>query len=115
MPGGLEVWKQILSEKGDSKTVREWSKHASHMKTSEQFLEAMFAFSRVDTEVTPLEQYLVFSELENSRDQRHSLRPETYLLLSRKFADFSDQYLISQSSPNSMTRPLLNLCALPRP
>jgi hypothetical protein len=40
MPGGLEVWKQILSEKGESKTVREWSKHASHMKTSEQLLEA---------------------------------------------------------------------------
>jgi hypothetical protein len=99
MPGGLEVWKQILSEKGESKTVREWSKHASHMKTSEQLLEAMFAFSRVDTEVTPLEQYLVFSELENSRDQRHSLRPETYLLLSRKFADFSDQYLIFSEFP----------------
>jgi len=99
MPGGLEVWKQVLSEKGESKTVREWSKHASHMKTPEQLLEAMFAFSRVDTEVTPLEQYLVFSELENSRDPRHSLRPETYLLLSRKFADFSDQYLIFSEFP----------------
>jgi hypothetical protein len=99
MPGGLDVWKQILSEKGESKTAREWSKHASHMKTSEQLLEAMFAFSRVDTEVTPLEQYLVFSELENSRDHRHSLQPETYLLLSRKFADFSDQYLLFSEFP----------------
>jgi hypothetical protein len=99
VPGGLDVWKEILAKKSDSKTVREWGKHAAHMKAPEQLMEAMFAFSRVDTNETPLQQYLMFSELAASRPAQHDLQPETYRLLAKKFDDFSDQYPIFSEFP----------------
>jgi hypothetical protein len=94
VPGGMDVWKEILAEKSSSKTVREWSKRAGHIKRPEQLLEAMFAFSRVDTEETPLQQYLLFSEMDSRRAPEYTLQADTYRLLSKKFDDFSDQYLI---------------------
>jgi len=97
VPGGVDVWKEILAQKSGSKTVREWAKRAQHINNSQQLLEAMFAFSRVDTEPTPLEQYLLFSELESRRDQ--PLKPETYRTLSKKFPQFSDQYLVFSEFP----------------
>jgi hypothetical protein len=99
VPGGLDVWRQILAQKSDSKTVREWTKRAAHMNHPEQLLEAMFAFSRVDTNETPLQQYLLFSELEASRVAQYRLQPDTYRLLAKKFDDFSDQYLIFSEFP----------------
>lgn len=95
VPGGVEVWREILAQKSDSKTVREWGKRAARMNRPEELMEAMFAFSRVDTETTPLAQYLLFSELES----RRALKPETYRLLSKKFGAFSDQYLIFSEFP----------------
>ncbi|HEV2699654.1 MAG TPA: hypothetical protein VGU90_16805, partial [Terriglobales bacterium] len=99
VPGGLELWKDILAQKSDSKAVRDWGKRASHMKSSEQLLQAMFAFARLDTQSTPLDQYLVFSELEARRGSERHLRAETFRLLSRKFSEFSDQYLIFSEFP----------------
>jgi len=99
VPGSLEVWKEILAQKSDSKTVREWSKRAAHISHPEQLLEAMFAFSRIDTDVTPLQQYLLFSELDSSRTAEHRLQPDTYKLLAKKFGDFNDQYLIFSEFP----------------
>ena len=99
VPGGLDVWKEILAQKSDSKTVREWGKRAAHMNHPEQLLEAMFAFSRVDTNETPLQQYLLFSELDASRPAQYRLQPDTYRLLAKKFDDFSDQYLMFSEFP----------------
>jgi hypothetical protein len=99
VPGGLGVWKEILAQKSDSKVVREWGKRAAHFSHPDQLLEAMFAFSRVDTEATPLQTYLLFSELESSRASGHQLRPDTYRLLAKRFDDFSEQYLIFSEFP----------------
>ena len=99
VPGGLDTWKGILAQKSNSKIVREWGKRAVHMSRPEQLLEAMFAFSRIDTDITPLQQYLLFSELDSSRPPEHRLQPDTYKLLAKKFDDFNDQYLIFSEFP----------------
>ncbi len=49
VPGNLEVWKDILRQKSDSKTVRDWGKRASHFSHPEQLAEAMFGLCRVET------------------------------------------------------------------
>ena len=97
VPGGLQVWKDILAQKSDSKIVREWGKQAGHINRPQQLLEAMFALSRVDTQSTPLGQYLLFSELEGRRE--NALKPETYRLLSKRFGDFNAQYLVFSEFP----------------
>lgn len=99
VPGGLEIWKEILAQKSSSKIVHDWNKRATHIKRPEQLLEAMFAFSRVDSEETPLQQYLLFSEMDSKRSPEHHLQAETYRLLSKKFEEFSDQYLVFSEFP----------------
>src|ERR1017187_5287 len=59
VPGGIEVWKQILRQKTDSKITRDWSKHVRSLDNPEQLLEAMAAYSRVETDCGPLQIYLI--------------------------------------------------------
>ena len=99
IPGNLEVWKEILKQKSDSSIVREWGKRANHLSTPEQLLQTMFAMSRANTEVGPLQTYLALSEIENRRSPQHRLSPESVRLLARKFEEFSDQYRVFSEFP----------------
>lgn len=92
IPGNLEVWKEILRQKTDSSIVRDWGKRASRLSSPEQLLQTMFALSRANTDVGPLQIFLALSEIESRRSPEHPLSPETVRLLAHKFGEFSDQY-----------------------
>jgi hypothetical protein len=100
VPGNIDVWKDILSQKTDSKLVHDWAKRAARFNHPDQLLEAMFAFCRLETDVSPLNMYLTFSELDSSRPPGHRLKPETLQLLARKFDEFNEQYLIFSEFPD---------------
>ena len=99
VPGNLEVWKEILRQKSDSKIVREWGKRAGHVNSPEHLAEAMFALCRVETESGPLQIYLMASELDSRRSPENRLSPQTVLLLAGRFPQFSNQYLIFSEFP----------------
>lgn len=99
VPGNLETWKQILRGKTDSKLARDWGKRSNRWNRPEQLLEAMFAFSREETDAGPLRIYLFLSELDGGRTPENRLRPETVLLLASKFSQFSHQYLMFDEFP----------------
>jgi hypothetical protein len=99
VPGNLEVWKEILRQKTDSKIVREWGKRAGHLNHPEQLMETMFALARVETDTGPLQIYLMLSELDNRRSPEHPLSPQTILLMAGKFPQFSNQYLVFSEFP----------------
>ena len=99
VPGNLQVWSEILNQKSDSKVVREWSKHSARWGQPEQLLEGMFALTRVETDVSPLQMYLQFSELDNSRPREQRLKPETIRLLAAKFNEFNEQFLTFSEFP----------------
>jgi hypothetical protein len=99
VPGNLEVWKEILQQKSDSKIIRDSGKRAGHMKNPEQLAETMFALCRVETETGPLQIYLMLSELDSKRSPENRLSPQTVLLMGSRFADFSNQYLIFSEFP----------------
>jgi hypothetical protein len=99
VPGSLQVWKEILQQKNESKVVRDWGKRASHLNTPEQLGEAMFALCRVETETGPLQIYLMLSELDSRRSPDNRLSPETVLLLASRFPQFSNQYLVFSEFP----------------
>ncbi|HEY4046790.1 MAG TPA: hypothetical protein VGM27_07990 [Acidobacteriaceae bacterium] len=94
IPGNLDVWKQILNEKSDSKIVKDWGKRAHHFDKPEQLLEAMVSLSRLDSDRSPLQIYLLLSELDRARPPDNRLSPPTALLLASKFAQLSSWYLI---------------------
>lgn len=99
VPGDLEAWGKIL-RKGNSKFIREWGKRSSGWRHADQLAEAMFAFSRIETEAGPLQAYLCLSELDRRRAPGQRLSAATVSLLATKYADYSDQYLIFSEFPN---------------
>jgi hypothetical protein len=99
IPGNLEIWKQILRQKTDSKTIREWGKHHS-LDHPEQLLDAMVAFSRVVTDVGPLQIYLTMCELDSGRPPAKRLSPQTVSLLASQFSQFNNWYLVFAEFPD---------------
>jgi len=99
VPGGLDVWKQILTQKTDSKLVRDWGRRAARWNRPDQLLEAMFAFSRMETDVSPLNMYLMFSELDSQRPLDRPLKAETLRVLAKDFDELHEQYLIFSEFP----------------
>jgi hypothetical protein len=99
IPGNIEVWRQILAQRSDSPIVREWGRRARHWDTPEHLLEGMFALSRVQSESGPLQAYLFMSDLDSRRPADRRLSPETVVLVSAKFSEFSDQYLMFSEFP----------------
>jgi hypothetical protein len=99
VPGNLEVWKQILNQKSDSKIMKDWAKRANHFNDPDQLLEAMVALSRVETEAGPVQIYLTLSELDSRRPPGQRLSPQTARMMASKFAQYSNQYLIFSEFP----------------
>jgi hypothetical protein len=94
IPGNLAVWREILRQKNDSRTVRAWGRRSAHITTPDQLVEVMFALSRATTDDGPLQKYMMISALESRRAPEHRLAPATVRLLADKFTDLSDQYRI---------------------
>ena len=99
VPGNLEIWKQILHQKSDSKTIRDWSKHHS-LDHPEQLLDAMVAFSRVVTDTGPLQIYLTMCQLDSGRAPEKRLSPQTVSLLASKYSQFNNWYLVFSEFPD---------------
>ena len=100
IPGNLDVWKQILAEKSESKIAHDWGKRARAWKRPEQLLEAMAALSRIDTDLGPLQIYLMLNEVDSRRAADKRLTPETVLLLASKFSQLSNWYLVFSEFPD---------------
>src|SRR5579864_5630254 len=99
VPGSLEIWKEIFRQKTDSKIVHRLGKQATHWTTPEQLVEALVGASRAKTDDGPLQIYLLLSELDAERPPGRRLSQETVRLLARRYAKFSDQYLIFSEFP----------------
>lgn len=99
VPGNLDVWKRVLRQKNYSDVTRDWGKKAHGWNNSEQLLEALVAISRVDTEVGPLQAYLMMTELDSGRGA-HRLSPDTVYLMASRFSKFGDQYLLFSEFPS---------------
>jgi hypothetical protein len=100
VPGNIDAWKKILSQKNDSNIIREWGRRSRHWETPEQLLEGMFALSRVQSESGPLQAYLMMCDLDSRRPADRRLTPDTVALLAAKFPQFSDQYLVFSEFPD---------------
>jgi hypothetical protein len=94
VPGNIEVWRDILRQKSDSRVVHEWRKHNPGPTSPDQLVQTMFELSRSTTDDGPPQIYMAISALESRRSPEHRLAPATVRLLAQKYEDFSDQYRI---------------------
>ena len=99
VPGGLDVWRDILNkDKESSHDSRNWvRKHT--LKTPDELLEAMFSLSRRETDAGPLQAYIALVDIDSRRSSANRLSAETVRLMSRRFADYSDQYKLFSEFP----------------
>ncbi|MBZ5514938.1 MAG: hypothetical protein LAN62_08860 [Acidobacteriia bacterium] len=94
LPGNLQVWKQFLGKKGNSKLITEWARRARHWESPDQVVEGLFGLSRVTTVKGPLDVFLTLSELDRERPPEQRLSPQTVRLLAEKYPQFHSQYPI---------------------
>jgi hypothetical protein len=94
VPGNLDVWRQILSGKPESKAVREWARRARRWSSPDDLVEGLFALTRSDSVNGPLEIFLTLNEVDRKRGPDQRLGPQTVLLLAQNFPTYSDQYRI---------------------
>ncbi len=94
VPGNLDVWKEILRGKSDSKIMHDWGKRAAGWSKPEQLLEGMFALTREYDRNGPVNLYLQLNEIDRGRATAERLSPATVSLLAAQFSRFGDQYRI---------------------
>ncbi len=99
VPGDLATWNKFVHEKSAYKSVRGWNKR-HNIKTPEQLLETMFAFSKIPTETGPLQAYLALSELDSKRAADKKLSPDTVMQLATNFDQFGDWYWVFAEFPD---------------
>ena len=99
IPGNPAVWKEIVNLKTDSPTVRAWAKRTKSWDNPEQVLEAMTAFSRMQSDVGPLQMFVTLNAIDSARSSQTHLSPETVKLLATKFSQFNSWYLIFSEFP----------------
>jgi len=100
IPGGIEVWKETMRGKSDSRIVREWGKRAGGWNNPDQVVEGMVAISRVSSREGPLNAFLALVEIDRNRSPEQRLNPATARLLADKFERYGDQYLIFSEFPS---------------
>lgn len=99
VPATLAIWSEILNEKSNPKAVHDWVKHSHSLNSPEQLLEAMTASANVETNIGPLQIYLMMSEIDNARAPGPRLSDATVRLLAGKFSRLHSWYLIFSEFP----------------
>jgi hypothetical protein len=94
VPGNIDLWREVMRAKSDSKIMHEWAKRSGGWSTPEQLMEGMFAVSRVTSSQGPLHSFLALSEIDRGRSPEQRLNAKTVQLLADKFPRFGDQYTL---------------------
>ena len=94
IPGNVDVWKQIMRRKSDSKLLHEWAGKAGGWNNPEQVIEGMIGVSRYPVRGAALDNFLALSEIDRGRGLAARLSAPTTLLLAEKYPVFGDQYPI---------------------
>ncbi|HEY2645397.1 MAG TPA: hypothetical protein VGI34_00400, partial [Candidatus Acidoferrales bacterium] len=92
IPGGIEVWKDVLRRKTDSKLIHYWGEKAAGWNNPEQVVEGMIGVSRYALTDGPVFNFLILSEIDRGRAPGEQLDATTARLLAEKFPLFGDQY-----------------------
>ena len=100
VPGNLQVWKSILSQKSDLRHCP--SLECGNPRSGairKDFWKPCLLSPGCAREGGPTEAFLALSELDGRRPAGHRLSAETVELMASKFSEFRDQYLIFSEFP----------------
>jgi hypothetical protein len=92
IPGSIDVWKEVLRRKTDSKLVREWGDKSGGWSNPDQVVEGMVGVSRYAMPDGPVYNFLMLTEIDRERAPGEQLDIPTARFLAEKFPLFGDQY-----------------------
>ncbi len=92
IPGNIDVWKEVLRRKTDSKLIHEWGEKAGGWNNPEQVVEGMVGVSRYAMPEGPVYNFLMLTEIDRGRAPGEQLDVPTARLLAEKFPLLGDQY-----------------------
>ncbi|HWX37909.1 MAG TPA: hypothetical protein VNY09_01640 [Candidatus Sulfotelmatobacter sp.] len=94
IPGNIDVWKEVLRRKIDSKLVHDWGEKANGWNNPEQVVEGMIGVSRYPMPEGPVYNFLTLAEIDRDRAPSEQLNVATARLLAEKFPLYGDQYSV---------------------
>ncbi len=100
VPGSLEVWKTIINDNPDAAGLHRLGKRLSPIDSPEHLLLAMTSYSRLESETSPLQVYLMLSEIDRRRGPGNQLAPETVKEIASSFSTFRDWDAIFSEFPD---------------
>ena len=92
IPGSIDVWRDVLRRKTDSKLIREWGDKARSWTNPEQVVEGLVGVSRYAMPDGPVYNFLMLTEIDRGRAPGDQLDIPTARFLAEKFPLFGDQY-----------------------
>jgi hypothetical protein len=99
VPGDLTAWNEILAKDSGLSSHRDWAKRARGVDNPERLLEDLTAFSSLETDVGPMQIYLMLSAINAGRAADPGISEETARLLADRFARYSNWYSIFVEFP----------------
>jgi len=106
LPGGIDVWKNLFSGKGQAKYDARLAKAAPGWKEPEEVLEALFGMARKTADNEPLKIFMAITDLERNRTQR--LDASTANALVADYRLFGAQYPVLAESPSVSNATILS-------
>jgi len=99
VPGDLTAWKEILGKDLGLASRHEWTRHAYGVDNPDRLLEDLVAYSNVETDVGPLQIYLMLSAINAKRAPEPGISEDAARLLAGRFAKYGNWYPIFVDFP----------------
>ena len=99
IPGNLEVWKEVFRRKSGSRVVRDWARKSVGWNRPEHLMEAMFSVSRVSGDDTPLQVFLLLTEIDRRRPPEQRVSAQTVRDVAANFSRYDDQFTLFTEWP----------------
>jgi hypothetical protein len=99
VPGGLAVWKEIANHKIAASSRKVPISNPHGWTSSEQLLEALVASSVQESDVGPLQIYLVLTAIDSGRPDNSKLTEATVRTMIDRFREFVSWYTIFAEFP----------------
>ena len=100
VPGNLQIWSEILNnEKTSFKPGHDWGRRSRSWNSPDQLLEALVAYSRLETDSGPLQIYLALTEIDRARPPKMRLSDGAVRMLAAKFPRYHAWFLVFSEFP----------------
>jgi hypothetical protein len=99
VPGDLTAWEEILEKNSGLASRHDWKRQARGVENPDRLVEDIVAYSNVETDVGPLQIYLMLSAINAKRAPETGISEDAARLMAGRFARYGAWYPIFVEFP----------------